>query len=353
MQATRHHTDEDRTTDPIHRSARLRPPWWLPVVVVPVVVVTVLCTRDALTWVGRPFAGFLFLDNRIVVSIGRSTWRNPAIRRIEWGLVTAVDGATVGEALAIHDAVAHAPVGSDLTYTLRRDADVFRVALPVRRFDRRDFATVFAPMLAVGAWTVAVGAALVVARPEVATLHAAFLVCLTLGLSLITGPDQYGPYRFVSVFYLALALFPASVFHLSAAFLWWPSVWTRRLVAAVYALFAAVGAVLVARRFEPTVFLPLLYLVYFALANTIVLYVGILISAFASHQRLRPQLALALAGVLAPAVVPVVVMVTYPLWTEPVSAPWFVLPIGILPVLHGMALVSLAASPSDAHDTTS
>ena len=149
--------------------------------------------------------------------------------------MTAVDGATVGDALAIHDAVARAPVGSDLTYTLRRDADVFRVALPVRRFDRRDFATVFAPMLAVGAWTVAVGAALVVARPEVATLHAAFLVCLTLGLSLVTGPDQYGPYRFVSVFYLALALFPASVFHLSAAFLWWPSVWTRRLVAAVYA----------------------------------------------------------------------------------------------------------------------
>lgn len=320
---------------------------------VPVVVVTVLCTRDALTWIERPFAGFLFLDNRIVVSIGRSSWRNPAIRRIEWALVTAVDGTTVGDARAIHDAVARTPVGSSLTYTLRREAEVFRVALPVRRFDRRDFATIFGPMLAVGAWTIAVGAALVVARPDVATLRAAFLVCLTLGLSLLTGPDQYGPYRFVSVFYFALAVFPASVFHLSAAFLWWPSVWTRRLVAAVYAIFAGVGAALVARRFEPTVFLPLLYLVYFALANTIVLYIGTLISAFVSHQRLRSQLAFALAGVLAPAVVPVVVMVTYPLWTEPVSAPWFVLPIGILPVLHGVALVKLAASQSDARETPS
>jgi len=316
-----------------------------------VLVVTVLCTRDALTWVGKPFAGFLFLDNRIVVSIGRSSWRSPAIRRIEWALVTAVDGATVPDANAIHAAVARAPIGSELTYTMRRGADVFRIALPVRRFDGSDFATIFAPMLAVGAWTIAVGAALLVVRPDVATLHAAFLVCLTVGLSLITGPDDYGPYRFVSVFYLALALFPASVFHLSAAFLWWPGVWTRRLVAGVYVIFSAIGAALVARRFEPTVFLPLLYLVYFALANAIVLYVGTLISAFASHQELRPQLALALAGVLAPAVVPVVVMVTYPLWTEPVSAPWFVLPIGILPVMHGMALLKLAAAQTDAVET--
>ncbi len=349
MKAARHEADEDRTAHPAAHGAfrARRMPWWLPVVLAPVAVVTVLCARDALGWIGRPFAGFLFLDNRIVVSIGRTTWRDPALRRIEWGLVTAVDGVTVQRATDIHDTVAHAAVGRELTYTLRRGPEVFRLALPVGRFAARDFATVFAPMLAVGAWTIAVGTALVITRPEVATVRAAFAVCLSLGLTLVTGPDQYGPYRFVWVFYLALAAFPASVFHLTAAFLWWPGLWTRRLVAGAYATFAAIGATLVARRFEPGVFLPLLYLVYFALANTLVLYLGTLVSAFAGRRRGRAPLALAIAGVFAPAIVPVVVLVTYPLWTEPVSVPWFVVPIGLWPVLHGIALLQLAAHPSD------
>jgi hypothetical protein len=234
VKAARHEADEDRPADPAHRTARpRRPPWWLPAVLAPVVLVTALCTRDALAWIGRPFAGFLFLDNRIVVSLGRASWRNPALRRIEWGLVTAVDGVIEQDAAAIHAAVARTAAGRDDTYTLRRGAEVFRVALPVGRFTRADFATVFAPMLAVGAWTIAVGAALVIVRPEVATLRAAFAVCLAMGLSLVTGPDQYGPYRFVWVFYLALAAFPAAVFHLTAAFSWWPGVWTRRLVVLV------------------------------------------------------------------------------------------------------------------------
>ena len=81
-------------------------------------------------------------------------------------------------------------------------------------------------------------------------------------------------------------------------------------------------------RFEPTVFLPLLYLVYFALANILVLYIGTLISAFVSHQRLRSAAGIRTRRRVGSAVVPVVVMVTYPLWTEPVAAPWLIVPIG-------------------------
>ena len=58
-------------------------PWWLPVALLPVAFVVAVGARDAVAWVGRPFAGFLFLDNRVVVSIGRPQWRDPALRRFE------------------------------------------------------------------------------------------------------------------------------------------------------------------------------------------------------------------------------------------------------------------------------
>lgn len=348
MKAAREDARENRPTEPAHRPVpRRRPRWWLPLVLAPIAAVLVPCTRDAVGWIGRPFAGFLFLDNRIVVSIGRATWRDPSLRRVEWGLVTAVDGVTVPDAATIHAAVARAD-GGTLTYTLRRGAELFRVAVPVRRFDGWDFAVVFAPMLATGLWTITVGALLLAARPDLPSLRAAFVVCVALGLALITSPDVYGPYRFVWVFYLALGVFPAAVFHLSAAFLWWPSPRTRRLTAAVYAMCAALGAALAARRFEPAVFLPLLYLVYFALANALVLYIGTLVSAFVSRRELRPTLALALAGVTASAVVPITVLVTYPLWTGPVPVPWFIVPVGIWPLLHGLAIVRLSDASADA-----
>jgi hypothetical protein len=93
--------------------------------------------------------------------------------------------------------------------------------------------------------------------------------------------------------------------------------------------------------------LPLLYLVYFALANALVVHLGTLVSAFASRPHLRPTLGLAIAGVFAPAFVPIVVFVTYPLWTEPVTVPWLVVPVGLGPLMHGIALAKLAAPAGD------
>jgi hypothetical protein len=43
-----------------------------------------------------------------------------------------------------------------------------------------------------------------------------------------------------------------------------------------------------------------------------------------------------------PAGVAIAVLVTYPLRTEPVSVPWFIVPMGIWPVLHAIALVKVA-----------
>lgn len=311
----------------------------------PVAVVLAICIRDATAWVGRPFPGFLFLDSRIVVSIGRATWRSPSQRRIEWGLITAVDGKPVTTAAAVHEAATSAGVGGEVTYTLRQGADVFRVAVPVRRFTWGDFAEVFAPMLAVGAWIVAVGAALVVRRPGLAEARAALAVCVAIGLALITGPDQYGPYRLTWLFFLSLAMVPPAVLQLTAAFLWWPSRWRGRIVAAVYVIFAALGGALAARRSDPALFLTLLYIVYCALANALLVYMGTLTSALVSGHRFRPQIALALTGALVPAAVAIVVFVTYPLRTEPVSVPWFIVPMGLWPLLHAIALVKLAEPP--------
>jgi hypothetical protein len=309
----------------------------------PVVLLLLIFIRDAIALVDRPFAGFLFLESRIVVSIGRPSWRPSSLRRTEWAHITGVDGKPVVTAQEVQAAVERAGVGGEVTYTLRRAGEVFRLAIPVRRFTWAVFAEVFMPMLAVGRWIIVTGAAFAALRPDLPEMRAHLAVCLALGLSLVSGPDQYGPFRFPWVFYLSLALLPVEILHLTTAFLWRRRAWVGPTLAVAYVAFAVLGILLVARRFEPSIFLPLLYLVYFALANAMLLYVGSLVSVLVNGERPRPQVVLALAAILACAVAAVGVIVTYPLRTEPVSAPWLILPLALWPLLSGLAF---ARSPA-------
>src|SRR5262249_48016410 len=149
------------------------------------------------------FAGVLFADNLIVVSIGRASWREPQLRRAEWARIVAIDGTPVETASAAHAAIARAGIGGELTDTLRRGAELFRVRLPVGAFGRRDFDEIFAPMLGMGSALIAMGAFLVWLRPALPEVRGLFAVCASLGLMLVTGPDQYGPYRFTPLYLLA------------------------------------------------------------------------------------------------------------------------------------------------------
>jgi len=50
---------------------------WLLVTALVALAIFGFCLANALTWINRPFPGFLVLENGIVVSIGRSDWIPP------------------------------------------------------------------------------------------------------------------------------------------------------------------------------------------------------------------------------------------------------------------------------------
>lgn len=319
-------------------------PWWLVATVLPILVVIAVATRDAVGWVGRPFAGFLFGDSAIVYSIGRAEWRLASLRRTEWAQVTAVDGTPTRGGADVHAAIRAAGTGS-LTYTFQRGSEDFRLAVPVRVFTWTDFAEIFLPLLGVGTWIVLVAAWLVYLRPDLPEVRGLFVMCVPLSLLLVTGPDAYGPYRFVWVAWTALAVCPPAVIHLAVSFLWRESRVARNIVRGLFVVFGALGLTLALQRWQPAVFLPLLYFVYCASANAILLYAGALVSALATGRHFRPQVAVALAAIVGSCATVIAVLVTYPLHTEPISAPWFIVPMALWPVVHGFAFVRLVPPP--------
>lgn len=314
---------------------------WVPAALLPVLVVFAVCSVNALAWVGRPFSGFLFLESGVIVSIGRSDWIPPRRRSAQWTRVLAMDGRPVARGHEIHDYVKAVGVGKPITYTFRGGAEIFRLALSVRPFVARDFIELFAPLLAVGLLIALVGAFVTVYRPEAPEVRGLFVVCLGVGLNLITAPDEYFPYWFTPVYFLSLCSIPPSIIYVALHYPRRRELLRRGAVvqAALYLPFLGLGLALLALRSEPALFLPLLYAVYFLMANALVLYVGGVVLAVIEGVRPLQPLVLALAAVFGTGALVMTTLVTYPLLQQPLSPAWLVVPLLLIPVLTGIAFV--------------
>lgn len=316
------------------------PPRWALALLVPVVAIFAVCLVNAVGWIGRPFSGFLFLENGVVVSIGRSAWRSPEHGRAQWARLLAVDGRPIADGRDVHAYVNGVGTGNRITYTLRRGTRIVRLARDVRRFTARDFVELFVPMLAVGAAFLLAGALVLVRRPGAPEAQAMFAPCLALGVNLVTASDAYAPYRFTGLYLASLCVLPAAIAHLALVF---PRPLAARpgplLYAALYGPFLALAAGMRWAFAEPPLFLPVLYAVYLLIANAALLYVGGLVLALVQGVRPRRPLVLALGGVLGCASGALVVLVTYPLLKGPISPVWLLGPLLLLPACTAAALL--------------
>lgn len=330
------------------RCSQLRPAMrrepWLAVTVLVALAIFGLCLANALAWINRPFPGFLVLENGIVVSIGRSDWIPPERRRAQWTRVIAVDGHPVSGGREINAYVSAADVGRPITYTFRGGSDIFRLALEVRAFRMADFLDLFAPLLGVGLVMVCGGAVTLVRRPGAPEARALFAMCLSLGLALITGPDQYSPYTFSPLFFLSLSALPPSI---TLFALTYPS--SSGLLrhgalpyAALYLPCAGLGTALSSLSSQTSLFLPLLYTVYFFTANAVLLGVGSVVLALINGVRPAAPLLLVLGAALG-SCLPIAILVTYPLLQRPISPVMLVCPLLFIPALIGTALVRFPA----------
>jgi len=318
---------------------------WVLVALLAVLAVFVPCTINGLGWIGRPFPGFLVLQNGIVVSMGRSDWAGLGRRRTQWTRLLAVDDQPVGSGRDLHQVLERADPRKPLPYTFRQGTEVFRLALQARPFDAGDFLGVFAPMLSIGLLVVLAGAFVAMRRPEAPETRALFAVCLSLGLAAITGPDQYSPCWFVPLFFLSAAAVAPAFVQLALAYPQRSRLLRhgRLLYAGLYLPFFGLAAAIVWAMPEPALFLPLLYLLYFLVANSALMYVGRLVLALIEGVRPTQPVLLALAAVVGSSLIAAAILVTYPLLKRPISPAWMLGPLLLFPALTGFAFLRFPA----------
>ena len=315
--------------------------WWVPVTLAPVLALFVVCLLEAIAWIGRPFPGFLVLDNAIVVSIGRTEWANVRYRRLPFARVIAVDGRPVSTGREVHARVREVGIGKTITFTFRQGTEIFRLAPRVRPFERDDFLELFAPFLGVGLVMVLAGAFVVARRPRAPETRALFLLCLAIGLPLFAAPDMYAPYRFALISFLGMCAVPPAAVQMALSFPQRRMILRRGpvLYVLLYLPFVVLAGVLLHVMREPALFLPLLYTVYFLMANGLLLNVGALVFGLIDGMQPRRPIALALAAVLGSSLIATSILATYPLLPRPISPAWAFGPLLLLPVLEGIAFL--------------
>jgi signal transduction histidine kinase len=175
-------------------------------------------TLTSLEWVGRLFPGFLLLEDRVVPAVGLPHWSSAGAPSLFLTQITAVDGRPVAEEQEIYAAAAARPVGTPITYRVRRGGLEREVVLATQRFTAADWGWLFGIYLLNGV-VFAVSGLLVWALRPVTPLTAAFLAfALSFATFILTSMDLYAPATFLHLYLASNALLSATALQLALLF---------------------------------------------------------------------------------------------------------------------------------------
>ncbi len=192
---------------------------WFVAVVVTVVTVT-LATYTAVSshqWVGRVFPGFLMLGNRVVASVGLSTWSSTKVPGVHWWQVTAVEGAQATSSIAVYARAAQGDANS-LRYRLRRRGEEREVTMATQRFGESDWLFFFLPFLINGVVTIACGLSVWVMGPTRPVSRAFLALGGITGVFFLSAPDLYLPGPFSALARVCEAMLTGGVVQLALLF---------------------------------------------------------------------------------------------------------------------------------------
>jgi class 3 adenylate cyclase len=226
-------------------------------------------TLDRYQSLGRPFAGFMVMEN-LLVAVGGA--ERGGLEPFDW--VRAVNGQFLTSGRELQAEVARHPVGTKFHYLLNRRGTLVEADVTSRAYSRRDFKRFLVEGLLAGLLYVALGALVFYLQPGVWRSWLFLAFCLGWFLIDVTYADAHTTYRFTALFMTAWAFSPAIYAHLALTFPQRRTIVRRypRLVWLPY-LVSALLAVLLQVRLHPIqyVVLPGVGAAYWGLALILVL----------------------------------------------------------------------------------
>jgi class 3 adenylate cyclase len=209
--------------------------------VVAALLIAVQTTVDFGRRVGRPFAGFMVMENLLVaVGGGERGGLQP------FDLVRTMNGQVLASGRGVQAEIARHPSGTTFHYILYRRGRLVEADVTSRTTTRHDLVRFLLEGIGAGFLILSLGTLVVYLKPQSSRSWVFFAFCLVWAIIDFTYADAHATYRLGPLFLLVWAFSPAVFIHLALIFPQRRSIARRfpRVVWLPYVLSGALGGVL-------------------------------------------------------------------------------------------------------------
>jgi len=181
-------------------------------------VVCLISFAKAISWINKPFAGFLIYHPPYVGSISVIDWpgKQADLKFLE--RIVSIDGRPVEKGQDVVDRVRELRPGTPVHYKVESKGHIRDVIIPTTIFDIKDFFLAFFVTFLGGVILFCLGVIVVLFKPTALTSWIFFCMCFTLGSYMITAFEVLSTYQLVRFHTSLLSIFPITFFHLGLTF---------------------------------------------------------------------------------------------------------------------------------------
>ena len=180
--------------------------------------VSIVTFVSALSWLNRPFAGFLTYQDAFVSVSGTQDWSGPKAG-IKFGeRIVAVDDKPVCGGRDLVAMVKKKQFGTPARYLVESDGKTREVIVPVSKFSATDFVLVYVAPLLAGLLLYGLGCSVYVLKPNTSTSWVFLVACFGMGTMILAGLENQTSYILTPFFWVINAVWPFTFLHLFLIF---------------------------------------------------------------------------------------------------------------------------------------
>jgi sigma-B regulation protein RsbU (phosphoserine phosphatase) len=183
-----------------------------------IIVLSGVSFVKALSWVNRPFAGFLTYPFPYVGSFSSRDWPGKEAGLGYLDRIVSVDGQAVQDGSDVVSILSNKQPGTMVRYLVDSKGTTREVSVPVDTFGIKDFLLVFSVTFLYGLTVYTLGVIVYILKPNTTSSWVFLVMCFGLGVYGVTGFEIHSSYLFPPFNALAIVLFPATFFQLGLIF---------------------------------------------------------------------------------------------------------------------------------------
>jgi class 3 adenylate cyclase len=172
----------------------------------------------ALSWINKPFPGFLIYKFPRVGSMSRGDWPGVKAGLKVLDKIIAVNGQPIKEGKDLVAIARERGPGEPIHYNVESEGRIRRVTIPTTIFTFYDFFMIFLMPFLGGFGLFFLGFIVYILKPNIPTSWVFFFFCLTMSIYMVTGFEIQSTYVFIQPHYLIIPLGGAIFFHLGLIF---------------------------------------------------------------------------------------------------------------------------------------